>query len=219
MSLSIAANSRILILAAALLMAGPLHAQLTTPGLFKSLKGQKGKSLQSKVAMSAKQVGIGLFTFHADHNKLPGEATIKSISETADDGVKIEAESANDCFFQIIVGGYLDDPGVFAPDKRDGVQRNNVGLKKLEHCFFSYIPSTGFDRADRPLVVAPLVKGKKTFDPKPLGGKAVVLLSDLSAHILDIDDNGVVKLQGKDLFDAGQPYWEGKPFEVKWPEK
>lgn len=206
-----------LIITAAVLLINPLHAQVTTPGLFKALKGQKDKGLQAKVAMSAKQIGLSLFTFHADWNKLPGEATIKSVAETADDGVKVAAESANDCFFQLIVGGYIQDPGIFSPERKDA-RRDVAGIKKLEHCFFSYIPANDFDRADRPLVVAPLMKGKKVFDPKPLGGKAVVMLSDISVHILDIDENGVVKLDGKDIFDPKQPYWQGNEPVVKWPE-
>jgi hypothetical protein len=42
--------------------------------------------------------------------------------------------------------------------------------------------------------------------------------SDISVHILDINEDGVVMFQGKDLFDPKQPYWEGKKPTVKWPE-
>ena len=207
-----------LIPALLLLGCASLQAQVTTPGLFKALKGQKDKAVQAKVTVSAKQIGMGLFTFHADYNRLPGEKTVKELSAGAKDGVEIAAESANDCLFHLVVGGYLDDPGVFAPDKRDPAKRNNAGIKKLEDCFFSYIPAAGFDRADRPLLVAPLIKGQKAFDPKPLAGKAVVLMSDLSVQQFEINEMGRVMINGKDLFDPKQPYWGGKEVVVKWPE-
>ena len=136
-----------LLLGVSMLCLGSLQAQVTTPGLLKALQGKEKKALQTRVAHNARQVGIALFAFHADYNKLPGEATIKSLSEVAKDGVKIAADSANDCFFQLLVGGYVDNPAVFSPLERDR-GRGNVGAdKKLANCFYSYIPSKGFDRA------------------------------------------------------------------------
>ena len=107
---------------------------------------------------------------------------------------------------------------IFSPEQRDHEKPGKGVLKELKHCFFSYIPGRSFDGPVRPLVLAPLNKDKKTFDPKPLNGKAVVMLSDISVHTLDINEDGVVMFKGKDLFDPKQDYWEGKAPEVKYPE-
>lgn len=183
------------------------------------LLGGTKKARQAKAVQQAKQIGLALFTFDNDYGKFPGEKTVKAVSENADDGTTIAADSANDCFFQLVVAGYLEDVRVFSL-KKNQPRIPAVGLRKLEDCFFAYLAGGSMtDPAARPVVVSPLIKGKKTFDPKPLGGKAVVLLLDMSVHLKDIDDQGRVTFNGKDLFDPKQDYWGGKEPDIKWPEK
>jgi hypothetical protein len=56
------------------------------------------------------------------------------------------------------------------------------------------------------------------FDPKPFDGKAIVLNLDSSANALTIEENGDVLLNGMNLFDARQPFWNGKAPDIKYPE-
>ncbi len=67
-------------------------------------------------------------------------------------------------------------------------------------------------------MVVPLVKGKTTFDPQAYGGYALILKVDNSAVLLPIESDGRVLIDGKDIFDPTQPFWEGKVPPVKWPE-
>lgn len=206
---------RLLLLSCSVLSLGTAYAQL---GLGDIL-GSRDKAQQARAVQQAKQIGIALFTFENDRGKLPAEGTVEEIQKLAKDGVTVAAKSANDCFFQLVVAGYLEDVKVFSLD-RNQPRVPAVALKKIDHCFFAYLPSKGFSEdSARPLVVAPLVAGKKTFDPKPLGGKAVVMLTDLSVRLMEIDDAGQVKINGRDLFDPAQPYWrkDEEPV-VKWPE-
>jgi len=56
------------------------------------------------------------------------------------------------------------------------------------------------------------------FDPKVLGGKAIVLRVDNSVQSLPIEADGRVLIDGKDISDPAQPFWNGKVPPIKWPE-
>ncbi len=81
---------------------------------------------------------------------------------------------------------------------------------------FSRVTSSGSPTT--PLVIAPLIPGKRTFDPGPLGGKAVVLCADNSVRSFLINPEGEVIIDGKSLFDPEQAFWNGKVPEIAWPE-
>ena len=66
--------------------------------------------------------------------------------------------------------------------------------------------------------MAPLLKGKTTFDRLSFHGKAVILFLDNSAKSLPIEKDGRVLLNGMDIFDPRQPFWKGKAPDIKWPE-
>lgn len=204
----------LLLLALGSLSLTSAHAQL---GL-DSILGGRDKGIQAKAVQQAKQIGFALFSFDNDFGSYPGEKTVKEVQKQAEDGVTVAAKTANDCFFQLIVGGYLDDAALFGMGKKQK-RIPTAGLKKLEKCFFSYISDMSTsDNSARPLIVAPLVNGKKVFDPKPLGGKAVVMLIDMSVHVKEIGEDGRVMMDGKDLFDPEQRFWGGKEPTIKWPE-
>jgi hypothetical protein len=106
----------------------------------------------------------------------------------------------------------LDEPGVPEPPEKRKL------LEKLVKCSFAYLSGlTASGHPGRPMVVAPLVKGKTTFDPHVLGGKAVILKVDNSVISLPIEPDGRVLIDGKDIFDPAQPFWGGKVPQVKWP--
>lgn len=73
-----------------------------------------------------------------------------------------------------------------------------------------------------PLVLTPLVPGKRLFDTKSsrkyFSGKAIILHADNSVCSYPVDSSGHVWIDGKILFDPSQPFWDGKEPDVKWPE-
>ena len=67
-----------------------------------------------------------------------------------------------------------------------------------------------------------MVPGKLLFDyklcKKYYSGFAVSLRLDNSVTRYPVDKSGRVWIDGKDLFDPTQPFWNGKVPDVKWPE-
>jgi hypothetical protein len=49
-------------------------------------------------------------------------------------------------------------------------------------------------------------------------GKAIILRTGPGSLTYPVDKSGHVKINGKDLFDPSQPFWNGKAPVVKWPE-
>ena len=181
---------------------------------------RKLRAQQVQAIVNAKQIGLALFSFSEDFGKFPCEQTVAGVKKAAKVKGEIKADSANDCFYQLFAAGQVDEPGlkIFSLDHPKDAKKPNAPVEKLENCFFSYISGRSFSDPISPLVVAPLVKGKKTFDPKVLGGEAVILFTDMSVKKLPIDKNGRVLIGGKDIFDPDQPFWKGKAPTIKWPE-
>jgi hypothetical protein len=70
-------------------------------------------------------------------------------------------------------------------------------------CAFAYIAGlTSTHSPKAPIVVFTLVPGKRIFDKK----------------YCDKHYGGRVWIDGKDIFDPGQPFWGGTAPDVKWPE-
>jgi hypothetical protein len=142
--------------------------------------------------------------------------------------VTLGTKSSNDFIRQLIVAGYLDQEGPFwakGPNthKPDG---DIAGAKMLEagECGFSYVVCESPKNVlkDAPLVMTPLIPGKRQFDYKTakeyFGKKMIVLHCDNSISTHEIDKNGRVMIDGKDFFDPSQPFWGGKTPRIVWPE-
>lgn len=171
--------------------------------------------------MNAKQIGLALFEFEQNYGAFPNEKTAAQVKADSGTTAEIKAETANDCFFQLIAGKTTENDKIFSLEKAKDVERpaNQKPIEKLEKCSYAYVSGlSASGNAGRPLVVAPLVKGKTTFDPQVLGGKAVILRVDCSAVLLPIESDGRVLIDGKDVFDPTQPFWDGKVPSIKWPE-
>jgi hypothetical protein len=182
---------------------------------------QKAKARQTQAIMNAKQIGIALFQFEQDYGAFPNDKTATLVKTSTGTNAEVKAETANDCFFQLIAAKMIDNDQIFSLEKAKDSDRpaNQKPLEKLAKCSYAYVSglsTTG--NPSRPLVVAPLVKGKTTFDPQAPGGKALILRVDCSAVLLPIESDGRVLIDGKDIFDPTQPFWEGKVPTIKWPE-
>lgn len=181
---------------------------------------QKAKARQTLAMMNARQIGLALLEFDNDYGAFPDDKTAAEVEKATKTEVK--ATTANDCFFQLIAANIVQTADIFyiddavAPEKRE----NPKPMEKLDKCSFAYLSGMNSSgNPGRPLLVAPLVNGKTTFDPQVLGGKAIILFCDNSVRSLPIETDGRVLVNGKDIFDPAQPYWDGKVPPIKWPAK
>lgn len=177
------------------------------------------KELQTLAVMNLRQIGFALFEFENEYGEFPSERTAADVKKKAVTTAEVKAATANDCFFQLIAAEIAATARIFTFEKvAESWNGNGKMPDKLQRCDFAYLSGmTAAGNPARPLVVAPLVKGKKVFDPAVFGGKAVVLRVDNSVVSHPIDKDGRVMINGKDLLDPAQPYWGGKvPPVVRW---
>jgi hypothetical protein len=181
------------------------------------------KSLQTQAMANLQEIGIALFGFQKEYGKFPNEETTVALKEARSIKAPLAAATANDCFFQLVLAHLVADPRVFTFEKPEPPEEHDHGhdcsqhliVKKCSFAFVSLDDTKG--NPMRPLVVAPLLKGKTTFDPKVFGGVALILRADKSVTPLPIGEDGRVMVDGKDLFDPAQPYWKGKVPPIRWP--
>ena len=178
---------------------------------------QKVRDIQNQAIENLRQVGLALFKFHSEYGGFPDEKTAAKLKEKRGIKAELGAATANDCFLLLVAAQIIEDPKFFTFEKPDPPEAHeghdhHHHHHDVEKCSFALIslPSASADPM-QPLAVAPLVKGKTTFDPGPLGGSAVILAP--------IDKDGRVMLEGKDLFDPEQSFWKGGIPPVKWPNE
>lgn len=91
-------------------------------------------------------------------------------------------------------------------------------MKKGEGGFAYVVGMSEADGIDAPLVIAPVIPGKKLFDPKAFNKKIVILRIDGSAKSLTLRADGKIALGGGKVLDPANPMWNGKPITIAWPE-
>lgn len=187
------------------------------------------KGFRAQALNNAKEIGIRLFNFEQDYGCFPCAATAPVVqSNHPDSNIPLGTSSSNDFFRQLIVSEHIGSEKPFYAKYWDNPKPDNVmnGAKALEkgETPFSYIAglSSSEDPPETPIVVFPLVAGKCLFDyklcKKDYGGMAVILSRDSAVNLYPVDQSGHVFINGKDIFDPSQPFWQGKAPDVKWPE-
>lgn len=176
-----------------------------------------------------RQIGLALFEFEAEFGRFPDASTIAAVKAYSSTSLTLDDSSSNKLFRQLIAHG-LKINGVKSekpfwcktkttPKKPDDVFRSDSTALQPGECGFAYIAGLkSSDPPETPVVMAPLEKGKTTFDPKPFQGRAVFLFLDSSAKPLPIEKDGRVLINGMDIFDPRQPFWKGKAPDIKWQE-
>jgi prepilin-type processing-associated H-X9-DG protein len=169
-----------------------------------------------------KQVAGVLREFDARFGKFPDDSTLPMVRALDRTKLILGSGFSNDYFRQLIATGTRSEWIFFAnTSPRQFYHDDLLGPKALERdeCTFCYVPGLSCTSdPDAPVAMAPVVKGTWKFDPKPFGKFAVVLFADGSVKTLPIDKNANVLLNGMNLFDPRQPYWNGTPPDIKWPE-
>ncbi|RYD23752.1 MAG: hypothetical protein EOP88_03000 [Verrucomicrobiaceae bacterium] len=189
-------------------------------GLEKKVAHQEAKAVQTQAVSNLRQIGLAFFEFETEYGFFPNAETAMTVKQATDFKGDLKSETANDCFFQLIVAGIAQNRAMFQYGKPEepGAAAAKPAADRLEKCSYAYLPARdSAGHPGRPLVVAPLIKGTNLFDPKPFAGKAVVLRRDNSVSSVPIDEEGRAIIDGRDLFDPGQPYWKGEEPSVKWP--
>ena len=191
-----------------------------SPTVFRSRK----KTDITEAISNLRQVGLALMEFESEYGSFPDDSTQQLVqNRNPGNTIPLGTASSNDYFRQLIAAGiaptevmfYAKTPGSHKPDN---IMTGNHALEKGE-CGFAYV--FGLSPAgnpNRPLVLYPVVPGKSLFDPKIYDGKIMILKMDNSVTSYPVDKSGHVKINGKDLFDPSQPFWNGKVPVVKWPE-
>ena len=200
---------------AVLLFGNSLDAQILLP--------QLKKGVAAEAMNHARQIGLLLLEFEQDYGVFPSDASRTDVEEAT--GVKMPAadKTSNSLLRQLFAAGLVKDEAVFfakvpGVKKADGVTVKEKALEQGENAF-AYVAGLSTEgNPARPILVCPLVPGTTTFDPKPFGGKALVLRMDFSVQMLTIENDGTVKDNGVDLLSGEHPVWGGKAPDIRHPD-
>ena len=177
----------------------------------------------TKEAVShVKQLALALMEFDAEYGRFPDKTTASAVKENTGTTLTLDDRSSNRLFRQLLVAGIAQErmfqngnQGRYA----DGDFSDDAKALAPGECHYAYVAGlSSYDDPDAPVLVTPLIPGTTTFDPKPFGGRAVILRLDCSAKVHPIDKSGRVMVDGMDLFDPRQPFWGGKAPDIKWQE-
>ena len=184
---------------------------------------QRKKADESEARGNACQTGLALIEFHDEFGKFPDATTIAAVQSKTGSLLPMGTKTSNDFFRQLLAAGltpsdgicYAEIDGTRKPDqRRDG----RHAMEKGECGFTYFLGATKSDNPRRPLLVTPMIPGTHRFDPKPFGGKAVVLRMDGKVISLTIDKFGHAILDGRNLMDPHHPIWDGHAPVIAWPD-
>ncbi len=169
-----------------------------------------------------RSLSLNLYAFNEEYGNFPNASTAVDVKEATGTRITLGDSSSNQLFRQLIATVGKSEKIFWAKtsrssEKPDDNIDSNAALAPGE-CIYSYVSGLSSADTGAPVIMAPLIPGTTRFDPKPFGGKAFVLFTSASVDILPIDPDGRVLVNGRDLFDPAQPYWHGKPPDLKWPE-
>jgi len=207
-------------LACALLAFAPSHAGAQDP--LAALK----KANTAEAIANARQIGLALLEFETNYGSYPSEKTLADVEETS--GVKLPGgdKSSNTLFRQLFAEEITNNEVLFFANipgaMKGGEQKAPAKALGKGRNAFAYI--AGLNSAGnpaRPLVVCPLIPGTTKFDPKPFGGKAIILRIDCSVVALPIEEDGRVLVDGVELLSKYHPIWkgmDGKAPDIRYPD-
>jgi hypothetical protein len=169
-----------------------------------------------------RQIGLTLFAFDDQYGRFPDASTIPAVQAATGTTLHLGDSSSNQLFRQLLATVGTSELIFWAKTPATRKKPDDIlaaGALAPGECAYSYVAGlTSSGDPETPIVMTPMIRGTLKFDPKPFGGKAIVLNLDSSATALTIEENGDVLLNGMNLFDPRQPFWRGKAPDIKWPE-
>ena len=171
-----------------------------------------------------RSIGCSLMEFDSEYGSFPNAATAADVKSNTGTTITLGDHSSNQHFRQLMAVGLKSEKPFWAktansPKQPDDRYTTDATMLAPGEVGFAYI--SGLSTATHPkcpLAMSPLLPDKRIFDPKPFAEKAVVLFTDNSTLVLEIDKRGRAILNGMDLFDPRQAFWGGKTPDIKWPE-
>ena len=178
---------------------------------------------QRNAVSNLKQLHLALLNFDSDYGVFPDPSTIPDVKSTTGTTLSLGSGSSNELLRQLIAPENHEREKTFWARTASTPHRPNeiLGADALNkgECSFTYVAGLSMHSdSAAPVLMAPVIPGTWRFDPRPFDGKALVLRIDGSVKPEAIDKNGDVVIGGMNLFDPRQPYWCGKPPDIKWPE-
>ncbi len=186
------------------------------------MEDQKVANL-SEASSNLRCLSCMLYSFDEEYGSFPDSSTAIDVKDCTGTPLTLGDSSSNQLFRQLIATVGRAESIFWAKTSRDSKKPDNnidstaTALAPGE-CAFSYVSGRSSFGVGTPVVMTPLIPGTTRFDPKPFGRKAVVFFVGDDVRILPIEPDGRVLVNGRDLFDPAQPYWHGKPPDLKWPE-
>lgn len=182
------------------------------------------KSDQTEAVNNARQIGLALFEFQTEYGSFPCAETATPVREQTGSVLRMGTASSNGFFSQLIGAGIARSETMFY-SKIDGTRkpdnifdREGEVLKKGECGFTYFLGAKETDNPKRPLVATPMIPGTDRFDRKRFDGRAVILRMDNTVTSYNIDKNGHVIFEGRNLMDPGHPVWDGQAPAIAWPD-
>lgn len=195
----------------------PAHAQIINPG------PGLAKARYTEALNNARQVGLMLLEFQTTYGSYPSEKSLAALEE--DSGIKLPAgdKSSNALFRQLFAAGITSNEVPFyakIPGAAKGaIQEEPAKALAQGKNSFAYIAGlSSAGNPARPLVVCPLIPGTTKFNPKPFGGKAIILRIDNSVQSLPIASDGTVLVDGVELLSEMHPVWDKKAPDIRYPD-
>lgn len=178
--------------------------------------------MQTHACNNAIGLSFALSEFKSEYGKYPDVDTIPAVKRKTGTSLSLGTKTSNDFFRQLIAAGIAIDEIIFSaeiagthkPDNRIDAAH---ALEKGE-CGFAYFTGATGKNYNRPQAMTPMIPGTDRFDPKPFGGKAVMLRVSGEIISLPIDRDGHIIFHGMNLMDPANPIWEVNPPVIAWPE-
>lgn len=190
-------------------------------GIFELIDQRQRRKDMMVAINNAKQLFYLMIEFDQDFGEFPSDATAKAEKDLTG----YIGKHSNDYLGQFFAGGYTRSEEIFyarggssTPKKPDNDTSTKAKTLEAGECGFAYMSGQSIsDNSGRPLLCAPMTGKGVKFDPKPFGGKAVVLRLDGAVKTYEIDEKGDVVLpNGKKLFENGEgTVWGEAGFDLK----
>lgn len=196
---------------------------ITKPMVITSSK----KSEWLQALLNARNVGVALQIFEENYGSYPNETTINEVRQNTGSDLHLGTKSSNDYFRQLFAAEIIDSEIAFytssARTRKPDNRIDDEHLLQPGECAFTYMIGANKDsNPQTPLAAFPMLAGQTLFDLETsqqfYDGKVVILENDGSARSRTIEEDGRVLINGKDIFDPSQPFWNGKAPVIKWPE-
>ena len=189
-----------------------------------NLRQRAARTDTRETTSNARQLGIAFLEFDTDYGSFPHESTVPLVNKShPTHSYDLSGSSSNALFRQLFAVDFVRSEGIFFAKvpglrKPDGIIIPGEALKKGEVGFAYIAGLTSLGDPNRPLALTPLIPGTTKFDPKPFGGKAVILHTDNSVRSYNIDKDGHIYDKGINLLSAKHPMWAGITPDIRYPE-